>query len=226
MKKEEETFDYSRLVFTPNEASNATEKYIEEIRANDGDGMPLYISKLDYTPADHKGFLPVKRGELITVLGRPGNGKTGFMLHWARKRAQDLKRRAALGEKTGIVLYFTLEQLVEELRLFHVAGEEHISATDMANGRMQDEQWQQVTNSLRGLTTMPLWFAGKSLRRRKDKIKISRGTFPTKKYMHIAPDFLSDILPKTRNFKLVGNVVLFEIENYKHLIALYTPDKE
>jgi len=60
----------------------------------------------------------------------------------------------------------------------------------------------------------------------KDKIKISRGTFPVKKRLHIAPDFLIDILPKTKNFKLAGNVILFEIENYKHIIALYIPDKE
>lgn len=163
--------DYSRLVFTPNEVSNATEEYIKEIRANDGDGMPLYIPRMEYSPKDRKGFLPVKRGEIIAILGRPGNGKTGFMMRWARERARDLKRRAAIGEKTGVVLYWTMEQLVEELRLFHVAAEENISATDMANGKL--ENWDTVTNSLRGLVTTPLWFAGKSLRRRKDKIKLT-----------------------------------------------------
>jgi replicative DNA helicase len=167
------TTDYSRLIFTPNEASNATEQYIKGVRANNGDGMPLYIKSLEYSAKDKKGFLPVKRGEIITILGRPGNGKTGFMLRWARERARDLKRRAALGEKTGIVLYFTMEQLIEELRLFHVAAEENISASDMASGKLQDEQWGTVQNSLRGLVTMPLWFAGKSLRRRKDKIKLT-----------------------------------------------------
>lgn len=163
--------DYSRLVFTPNEVSNATELYVKEIQTNDGDGMPLYIPRMEYSPKDHKGFLPVKRGEIIAIVGRPGNGKTGFMMRWARERARDLKRRAALGEKTGIVLYWTMEQLVEEMRLFHVAAEENISATDMANGKM--ENWEPVTNSLRGLVTTPLWFAGKSLRRRKDKIKLT-----------------------------------------------------
>lgn len=163
--------DYSRLVFTPNEASNATEEYIKEIQAHDGDGMPLYIPRMEYSPKDRKGFLPVKRGEIIAILGRPGNGKTGFMMRWARERARDLKRRAALGEKTGVVLYWTMEQLVEELRLFHVAAEENISATDMANGKL--DNWDAVTNSLRGLVTTPLWFGGKSLRRRKDKFKLT-----------------------------------------------------
>lgn len=171
--------DYSRLIFTPLEASNATELYVKELRENDGDGMPLYIPKMEYKPADRKGFLPVKRGEIITILGRPGNGKTGFMLRWARARAKDLQKQAALGNavaSNSVVLYWTMEQLVEELRLFHVAAERGISATDMANGKMSDEQWQDVTGTLRSLHTNPLWFAGKSLRRRKDKLKLTEET--------------------------------------------------
>src|SRR5688572_25010268 len=124
----------SRLVFTPIEASNATEKYVDEIQANDGDGMPLYIPKMEYNSKDKKGFLPVKRGELITVLGRPGNGKTGFMFRWARKRADWLRVK----ESNEVVLYWTMEQLIEELRLFHVAAEDGISASDMASGKLED----------------------------------------------------------------------------------------
>jgi len=168
--------DYSRLVFTPLEASNAAENYIEEIRANDGDGMPLYIPGMEYNKATNKGFLPVKRGELITVLGRPGSGKTGFMFHWARMRAKDLMSKGS----DKVVLYWTMEQLVEELRLFNVAGEDNISASKMATGKMQDSEWNKAITSLRHLHTMPLWFAGKSLKRRKDKIQLNeaalRGT--------------------------------------------------
>lgn len=167
------------LVFTPLEASNAAEHYIEEIRNNNGDGMPLYIPGMEYSPQDKKGFLPVKRGELITVLGRPGNGKTGFMFRWARERARELHKQAAIGNKTAensVVLYFTMEQLVEELRLFHVAAEEGISATDMANGQMDEAQWESVTRSLRNLHTTPLWLAGRSLKRRKNKVQLNEQT--------------------------------------------------
>lgn len=162
------TTDYSRLVFTPLEASNATERYIDELAANDGDGMPLYIPRMEYSPKDRKGFLPVKRGEIITVLGRPGNGKTGFMLRWARMRAKHLQEQGS----DSVVLYWTMEQLVEELRLFHVAAEDNISATDMANGKLNGDQWEGVKGTLRRLHTTPLWFAGKSMRRRRDKIKL------------------------------------------------------
>lgn len=158
----------SRLVFTPIEASTATERYVQEIQENDGDGMPLYIPKMEYRAQDKKGFLPVKRGELITVLGRPGNGKTGFMFRWARERAKDLIGR------NEVVLYFTMEQLVEELRLFHVAAEDGISASDMASGQIED--WDAVKKSLRNMHTTPLWLAGKSRARRKDKIKLNEQT--------------------------------------------------
>ena len=56
-----------------------------------------------------------------------------------------------------------------------------------------------------------------------DSIKIPRGSFPKGKTLHVAPEFLMDILAKTRNFKLAGNIVIFEIENYKHIIALFIP---
>lgn len=161
----------NKLIFTPIEASNATEKYVDEIKLNDGDGMPLYIKKMEYSAKDRKGFMPVKRGEIITVLGRPGNGKTGLKLRWARMRANDLARKP---NNKGVVLFLTMEQMVEELRLFHVAAENNISASDMASGQIED--WDSVKTSLRKLHTTPLWFAGKSNARRKDRVKITVDT--------------------------------------------------
>lgn len=161
----------SKLVFAPIEVSNATEKYIDELQKNDGDGMPLYIKSMEYSAKDKRGFMPVKRGELITVLGRPGNGKTGFMLRWARERAKVLTERP---DNNSVVLYLTMEQLVEELRLFHVAADKNISASDMISG--QFGEWDKVTNSLRHLHTTPLWYAGRSHARRRDKVKINEQT--------------------------------------------------
>ena len=170
----------SRLVFTPTEASNAAEKHVNELQTREGDGMPLYIPHMEYNPEKGTGFLPVKKGELITVMGRPGNGKTGLMFHWARARALDLKKRAALGDQTAansVVLYWTMEQMVEELRLFHVAAEDSISVTDMANGKLAPEKWDEVRGTLRRLQANPLWLAGKSFARRKDKIQLTEQTF-------------------------------------------------
>jgi len=165
----------SRIVFTPTEASRAAEAHVNELEKGDGDGMPLYLPRMEYNPETRKGFLPVKRGELITVTGRPGNGKTGFMFRWARQRANKLQELAKSGDEkaaNSVVLYWTMEQMIEELRLFHVAAEDGVSATDMANGKLETEQWDGVRKTLRKLQVNPLWLAGKSFARRKDKTKL------------------------------------------------------
>ncbi len=166
--------DASRLVFTSVESTMAAKEYIDWRRENEGGGMPLYIKSLDFD--GKRGFLPVLPGEMISVIGRPGNGKTGFMFRWARIRAKDLQKQAALGNKTAensVVLYVTMEQTVEELRLFHVAAEDKISVTRMASGQMKDEDWTAAHNSLNRLAPVPLWFIGKSRKRRKDKMELN-----------------------------------------------------
>ena len=83
----------SPLVFTPLEASNAGENYVEFRQKNEGGGMPLYIKNLEYNTQKDDGFMPVMPGELISVIARPGHWKTGFMLRWARERSKDLMRQ-------------------------------------------------------------------------------------------------------------------------------------
>lgn len=166
----------SLLVFTAIEASNAAIDYVDYSRENANEGMPLYIKSMEYSAKDRSGFLPVVPGELITILGRPGNGKSSLMMYWARMRAKQLQQQ---GIQDRIVLYVTAEQLVEELRLFHIAAELQISITDMAAGQISNEQWEQVKTALNQPQnlTMPLWFIGKSrARRRKEKIEITEQT--------------------------------------------------
>lgn len=164
----------SPLVFTPLEASNAGEQYVEWRKGNMGGGMPMYIPSLEFNHHKDEGFMPVLPGELISVIARPGHGKTGFMLRWARERAKALREQAQKGNETAarsVVVYVTLEQKVEELRLFHVAAEGKISMSDVASGQIQD--WSHVKNHLRKLHPVPLWFIGRSMERRKHKAKMN-----------------------------------------------------
>jgi replicative DNA helicase len=165
----------STLVFTAVEASNATTEYVDHIRKGGDQGMPIYINGMDYDPESGKGFLPVVPGELITVLGRPGSGKSSLLMRWARMRAGHLKH---MGVDNKIVLYMTAEQLVEELRLFHVAAELRISITDMAAGKLEPKDWGRVQTHLASphMMTSPLWFIGKSKQRRRDKTEITETT--------------------------------------------------
>ena len=167
----------SPLVFTPLEASNAGESYIQWRKDNEGGGMPLYIPSLEFDPKKDNGFLPVMPGELISVIARPGHWKTGFMLRWARERAKYLKQQADAGNETAaksVVVYITLEQKVEELRMFQVAAENKISMSEVASGRITD--YTPITNGLRNLYDIPLWFVGRSMDRRKYKAQMDDKT--------------------------------------------------
>jgi replicative DNA helicase len=164
----------SPLVFTPLEASTAGENYVTFRQKNEGGGMPLYIKNMEYNAAKDDGFMPVMPGELISVIARPGHWKTGFKLRWARERAKYLQEQAALGNETAaksVVVYVTLEQKVEELRLFQVAAENKISMSEVASGKIKD--WTTVTKGLRQLYTSPLWFVGRSMDRRKQKAQMT-----------------------------------------------------
>jgi len=170
----------SPLVFTPMEASHASEEYIEWRRSNEGGGMPLYIPRMEFDPKQDKGFMPVNPGELISVIARPGHLKTGFMLRWARERAKDLKRQAEGGNETAkksVVVYVTMEQKVEELRLFQVAAENNISMSEVASGKLED--WSSVTKGLHKLYSTPLWFVGRSMARRKHKAQMDEASVYT-----------------------------------------------
>lgn len=166
--------EQSKLVFTPLEASNAAEEYVEWRKSNEGGGMPLYIPSLEFNIEKNDGFVSVLPQEVISVIARPGHGKTGFMFRWARERAADLYHQALAGNDTAkksVVVYITLEQKVEELRLFHVAAENKISMSDVASGKMKN--WDGVTNGLRKLYATPLWFIGRSMKRRKHKVQLN-----------------------------------------------------
>lgn len=142
--------------------------------------MPLYIDGMEFDPKKDDGFLPVMPGETISVLARPGHWKTGFKLRWARERAMHLQRQAAAGNEAAaksVVVYVTLEQKVEELRLFQVAADNKISMSDVASGRLAD--WQPVTHGLRNLYSFPLWFVGRSMQRRKMKAQMTAETVYT-----------------------------------------------
>lgn len=159
----------SPLVFTPLEASNAAETYVQWRRENEAAGMPLYIPSLEYNSNRNEGFLPVLPGETISVIARPGHAKTGFKLRWARERAKHLKSMSKESETAAksVVVYVVLEQKVEELRLFHMAAENGVSMSDVASGKVKD--WDVVTNGLRKLYSTPLWFVGRSMQRRKQR---------------------------------------------------------
>jgi len=152
--------EYSDLIYTPNEIVTIGGEYLHDKRTNKDEVIPVGIKSLD------KDFLPLSRGELVSIIARPGNGKTGFMMRWARDRAQWLEERNI---QNRVVVYATWEQSIEELYAFNIAADSRLSITNMAKGEITDGEWETILNSGAKRITMPLWFIGHSLKRRKKR---------------------------------------------------------
>lgn len=154
------------LIHTPAEAASNSKRYLA--RRSDGSvyGIPLGISTLDKpipSAPDNEFFIPAWPGEMITIVGRPGNGKTGLMLWWARRWAKELQRR---GQMNRLCLYLSYEQTVEELEAFQIAADTGISITDMAMGALNREQWAKIDKAGAQRAALPLWIMGHSYERR------------------------------------------------------------
>lgn len=154
------TSNPSDIIYTPQQLFTTGTQYLEEKRRNKGGGIPIGVASID------KDFLPVVPGDLVSIIGRPGNGKTGFMMRWARWRAQQLREKNAIDR---VVVYATWEQHIEDLYAFNLAAEARLNLTSMARGELTDAEWGQVVRVGAGRVTLPLWFVGHSMERRKKR---------------------------------------------------------
>ena len=150
--------DPKDIVFAPNEIGTLGSTYIGKRRDQKDDGIPLYFDLID------KDLIPMLDGEIMTIIGRPGSGKTGWMMRWARARAHWLANNNITNR---IVVFATWEQHVEDLHAFHVAAEKGISVTQMSRGELSDIEWKEVLRSSIERINLPLWFIGHSIERRK-----------------------------------------------------------
>lgn len=151
--------DYASILFTPEQIGNLGAAYLKQRRENKDLGIKLGLDVLD--APDKKGnlLLPLVPGELVSIIGRPGNGKTGFMVRWARSRAKILNDK---GIKTRVIPYITLEQSIEELNAFNVAADSGVSITKMATGEITEDDWQKCLKHAVGRRFLPMWFVGYS----------------------------------------------------------------
>lgn len=146
---------------------------------------PADVAKLGYDylqyKRDHKEFAvdfpfrkmrdrvyPLAAGEVMTLIARPGNMKTGLMMAWARQRARIIKPF-----DNRVVVYATWEQSIEELHSFYVAAEQQISVTDMAKGELSEEDFQKVLTASGTRISEPLFFIGHSVMRKSGRQPIN-----------------------------------------------------
>ena len=77
--------------------------------------------------------------DLIIVAGRPGQGKTGFLLSIAKNAGLTYKKRVAI-----FSLEMSNEQVVQRL----IAQETGISSQNLSTGKLADDQWQLFNHAI------------------------------------------------------------------------------
>jgi replicative DNA helicase len=147
------------IVFAPNDAVKAAIKTIEQRRSYTGAGVRTGIPVLD------NYMIPARPGELITVMGMSSNYKSGFMQYWARHTAEEIMSE---GLDNECVVYVTWEQSIEEMLAFDLAFTARLSATDVVQGKVSDEELERLRSdvgSRRAVT--PVYLIGHSVQEEK-----------------------------------------------------------
>lgn len=158
------SFQPGDVLFTPNEAATAARHALEYRRDHRAEAIYLGIPDID------RHLTPIFPDNLVTIIGRPGGGKTGLMLWWARQQAQKLVTDKV---KNKVVVYVTYEQSVEDLMAFQVAADKQISNTAMARGTLSDADWNTALASLVGAVGLPLVIIGHSMERRQRRPRLT-----------------------------------------------------
>ena len=147
-------------VYTPAEVSALVLNSIKATRERKGLGIPSYMPALD------KYLKPARPGQLLIIMGRPSNYKSGLMQYMARSVALDIIREGAERE---IVVYVTWEMPVEDLGLYDLAAQMGVPASQLTEGTIDDDLWQAVQVAAMRRAGLPLWIVGHSVERRRKR---------------------------------------------------------
>lgn len=100
-------------------------------------GVPTGLTDLD------KLLGGLQKSDLIIIAGRPGSGKTGFLLSIAKNAAQKHKKHVAI-----FSLEMSNEQLVQRL----IAQETGIDTQRLRTGKLEGDEWPLFTHAIEVLS--------------------------------------------------------------------------
>jgi len=139
------------VVFSPQQAGVLAVKSVEARRTAKSAGITTGIADLD------RDLLPLRSGELISVIAFTSNYKTGAMSFIAKSACDQIDSEA--GE---IVIYLSWEQSVEEQTLLDLSFTSMIEASKLYRGDLSDIQWQMMLKASVERSTKPMWLIGHS----------------------------------------------------------------
>jgi len=142
--------DFRTLVHTPADLANEYLAWAQYIQENEG--IKFGIKSVDEI------VTPMRPGQLISIIARPGHGKTSLMAALARYHARDLQK-AGIADQA--IVYVTWEQSAEELEaFFHADG--LYSASDIAWGKADLEI---IRSQVVRRGNLPIWIIGHGIGR-------------------------------------------------------------
>jgi len=124
-------------------------------------GIPTGFTQLDRMCAG------LHSGDLYIVAGRPGMGKTSFVLNLALNIAHatagsDNPSDSEFGEPPSdepgfAVAFFSLEMPKEQLAARLLASEARVSMGDIRKGTIRRDDWSKLTEAAARLSASPIW---------------------------------------------------------------------
>jgi len=118
--------------------------HVDELSQRDDEifGVPTGLTDLDRLLGG------LQKSDLLIIAGRPGSGKTGFMLSVAKNAAQKHKKHVA---------FFSLEMSNEQLVQRLIAQETKIDTQRLRTGKLNDEEWPLFTHAIEVLGDTHIW---------------------------------------------------------------------
>ncbi len=118
--------------------ADAADAYLERLLLNAS--IPGGVTGLETgLKAVDRALDGLQRSDLIIVAGRPGMGKTGFLIGIAKHVGLALKRNVA---------FFTLEMSAEQLIQRMIAQETNIDSQKLRSAKLSDNEAQEVVHAL------------------------------------------------------------------------------
>ncbi len=111
-------------------------------RTDDIFGVPTGLIDLDRILGG------LQKSDLLIIAGRPGMGKTGFMLSVAKNAAQKHKKHVAV---------FSLEMANEQLVQRLIAQETGIDTQRLRSGQLHDDEWAKFNHAIEILGDTHIW---------------------------------------------------------------------
>lgn len=152
MKDDNAKFDV--LLNTPAQIAQQYGQWYRKLL--DNPGVPWGIRIID------ERVIPMRPGDLVGLIARPGGGKTSLMAYLARAESKRIIERMKNDPKNNeVVVYITWESSAEEIETFFMSDGE-FSATDVAWGRVP---YDVVARKLAKRASIPIWIIGHSIER-------------------------------------------------------------